>query len=434
MRMADTDDRLNIAVLADDLTGAVDCAATFLGRAHPVYVAIGPELPPTPRGALSLNLDTRRLPPNQAGPVAAASAATVAALQPAVTYVKVDSTMRGHPGCEIAAAARALGAKCTVATPAFPENGRTVSGGLLRVDGRLVTETDVGKDPLSPVPFDRVADVLRLDCSLPVTELPLADVRSARLPAILASAADSASSVLVCDAETESDLTALAAAGLAADGGKILFAGSAGLAAALARQVPASPAPATPPNPAPESGQVLVVTASQRDLVDRQLSAAEDSHGLTVHTIRFTMDASGNVTVDGDDAPDPDGRSAPAPRPSAMRARLTFPSTSISPQAMRTGASRLTEMLGRLIGPSLLSRPPAALVIIGGDTALGVLAAVRARGIVLRAEPLPGVPAGIIDGGELDGTVIATKAGAFGDDHTISRLLTYLGSLPNTPR
>ena len=56
------------------------------------------------------------------------------------------------------------------------------------------------------------------------------------------------------------------------------------------------------------------------------------------------------------------------------------------------------------------------------------LFAIDATGIVLRNEPLPGVPAGIIHGGAMDGAPVVTKAGAFGDEETLLHVFDYLAA------
>ena len=47
-------------------------------------------------------------------------------------------------------------------------------------------------------------------------------------------------------------------------------------------------------------------------------------------------------------------------------------------------------------------------------------------GIVLHGEPFPGIPAGTIDGGLLDGVRVVTKAGAFGEDDVLVEVIDYL--------
>ena len=180
--------------------------------------------------------------------------------------------MRGHPGVEIGAAAEASGARLVVVTPAFPATGRTVEDGRLSVHGLPLSETEVGRDPLSPVATSLVSDVLRQHCRLPLRTCPLRDIRSGRVRDMLAASMGTASmggaaadgpSLLLCDATSDGDLDRLVAAALRSESpdASVLFAGSAGLASALARaswrtgDVAAATPIAEPP--------ILVVTASQ---------------------------------------------------------------------------------------------------------------------------------------------------------------------------
>ncbi len=69
---------------------------------------------------------------------------------------------------------------------------------------------------------------------------------------------------------------------------------------------------------------------------------------------------------------------------------------------------------------------PDALFLCGGDTAAQVLDAVRATGVWLQAEILPGLVQGKIKGGDCDGLAVVTKAGAFGERDTLVRLYAIL--------
>ena len=122
-----------------------------------------------------------------------------------ILFKKIDSMLRGSPGAEIAAALDAFGCEMAVVTPAFPAMGRTVESGRLRIAG-----SDAG-------PID-VAGSLRAQ-----------GLDSARFR--------------VVDAASDADLDR-AVAELLRPERRILWSGSAGLAAALARAAgPASSAP-----------------------------------------------------------------------------------------------------------------------------------------------------------------------------------------------
>ena len=71
-------------------------------------------------------------------------------------------------------------------TPAFPATGRTVEDGRLSVHGVPLAETEVGRDPLSPVATSGVAEVLGQHCRMPLRTCPLRDIRSGRVRDALA--------------------------------------------------------------------------------------------------------------------------------------------------------------------------------------------------------------------------------------------------------
>jgi len=68
---------------------------------------------------------------------------------------------------------------------------------------------------------------------------------------------------------------------------------------------------------------------------------------------------------------------------------------------------------------------PAALVVSGGDTASLVFRAIGACTIDLHAEIVPGVPYGILRGGIFDGIPVVTKSGGFGDRDTLVNVADF---------
>ena len=64
--------------------------------------------------------------------------------------------------------------------------------------------------------------------------------------------------------------------------------------------------------------------------------------------------------------------------------------------------------------------PTSALVLTGGETAAFVLCALQASSILLTGEIAPGIPWGIIQGGDADGRMVITKSGGFGDRNTLA--------------
>ena len=67
-----------------------------------------------------------------------------------------------------------------------------------------------------------------------------------------------------------------------------------------------------------------------------------------------------------------------------------------------------------------------ALILTGGDTALGVLQLLDYEGIELEEELLEGIVRGNLRGGPWDGLTIVTKAGAFGKEDALVRIVERL--------
>jgi uncharacterized protein YgbK (DUF1537 family) len=423
------------AILADDLTGALDCAAAFITPGSFPYVAISADTSDAPQDSpvVSINADTRRLHIEVAAGVVRQSLAGLETAGGAVRYVKIDSTLRGHPGLEISLCAEVSGSKLVLVCPAFPDTGRIVRDGNLLVHGVPLHETEVGRDPLSPLESSNVSEILRRDTGLPVTELRLQDVRSdgfaASLSRLVQSGGDSP--VLVtCDAVCDADLDRIVASGFTVDAAsgsepRAMFAGSAGLAFALARLSQGSPIHNAKIPAAEVRAPLLIVTASQRSLADRQIAVLESAGLVYRRNVDFLVASDGAAHINPTDAKAIES-DLDAGRSIALRAMIRDDLALLHAETVRKVADDVTSQLGQLIRQLAGRRTFGGIVIVGGDTAYGVLTATGARGIVLHAEPLPGVPVGTISGGTLDGTVIATKAGAFGDDQTLLKLANYL--------
>ncbi|SEE44329.1 four-carbon acid sugar kinase family protein [Jiangella alba] len=241
-----------VVLIADDLTGAAESAAAFALRAPRI---VGLDTWRSLRashtsGVVAVDTDSRYVSPE----LAAERCRAVLALLPpgGVVVKKIDSTLRGPLAAEVAAL-RELGGLLVV-SPALPALGRTVVGGVVLVDGVPLERSAAWAAEPRPAPTS-VAEAL---APLPVVVVSLAAVRGGAdtLATALRVAADG-HQVAVCDAETDDDLDRIVAAAPAAAGDlPVRWAGSAGLAHALARAQVAADArlPGRPPGVAGSAG------------------------------------------------------------------------------------------------------------------------------------------------------------------------------------
>ena len=95
-------------------------------------------------------------------------------------------------------------------------------------------------------------------------------------------------------------------------------------------------------------------------------------------------------------------------------------------QVSRVSADLASRALAVVAARAIRRHRPDTLFLCGGDTAAQVLDAVRATGVWLQAEILPGLVQGKIKGGDCDGLAVVTKAGAVGAGDTLVRLYAIL--------
>lgn len=246
---------MTVTIVADDLTGACDAGTLFAGKA-PVPVAVWPD-PPVAAPVSVVDTESRDLEAGEAARrVLRAGSARAGARS---WFKKIDSTLRGHVGAELAALLRATGAATALACPAFPSQGRVVVDRQLFVHGE---------------PRASVVERLRPEVDRPLAWIPLGEVR-AGATALAARVARLAGMIVVADAETDADLDALVGAALALETPPLL-AGSAGLARPLAVRLGLLAGPASLP-----AGRWLIVAGSPSAVTRRQIVEARRA-GLRV--------------------------------------------------------------------------------------------------------------------------------------------------------
>ncbi len=381
-----------VGLVADDLTGAADAAAQFAAVGWSAHVLCSPAARPevVDEGPSLLAVVTGA----RAARDEKAAADTAARVRGLVTqgcdrlFVKIDSTMRGSVAGQLRGALDAWAASCpgavVVLCPAFPVEGRSVVGGAVLVDGIPVDRSPAAVDPVTPVTESR------LDRLVPgATAGVLPDLASA--PSVNGVGSQSPR-VLFVDASTDADLDA-AAADVDRLGSQGVAAGSAGLAAALARRWSARRAAATAPMPS--STRILIGVTSlhplAREVVERLRTAAA-ARGTGPRTV---------VDV-------------------------------IGTGALRADAAAAAASFGENVAERLAGGSYDTVVLVGGDGAAAALQQVRADAIRLHGTLAPGVPVGTILGGAAHGMRVVTRSGGFGRSDSLVEIVTRLQSNPST--
>ncbi|MCL6431873.1 MAG: hypothetical protein K6V36_13595 [Anaerolineae bacterium] len=397
---------LEFLVIADDLTGALDTGAQFAQAGlHTLVLWEASQAPHAE--VLVIDTGTRELPPADAR----RRLETLVAPWVGVArhlYKKVDSTLRGNVGTELAALLELTGAARAVLAPAFPAQGRTVLDGRLHLHGKPV-DLPAGATGGSCA---TIAALLAARTDLPIAGVPLSLVQGESV-ALASFLRGCSGRIVVADAVDDADLARLAEA-IALVGPDLLPAGSAGLAAHLPKAWGlvgchrCSLAPASP---------ILLVAGTPHPSLIAQLRQLERQRRAKV-----VGGLLGALL--------PQGEAVPAERARMLAAALVAGEdavlTTCDGPRLAGGGPLVAGLLAEVVRRLVAEVRPGALVMTGGEVASAVCRGLGAAGIAIGGELEPGIPFGRVIGGMADGLPLVTKAGGFGDEETLCRILAAL--------
>jgi len=266
---------LVLGCIADDFTGATDLANNLVRAGMRVVQTIG-----VPAAVLDADVDavvvalkSRTLPAAEAIAQSLAALAWLQAQGAQQIYFKYcstfDSTPAGNIGPVAEALMDALGTDFTIATPAFPDNQRTVFKGYLFVGDVLLSESGMRDHPLTPMRDANLVRVLQAQSRRKVGLIDHAVVAQGAdaVTARIASLRAEGVGLAVVDAVSNADLLRL---GPALKGMPLVTAGS-GVAIGLPANfgiAPSSTASALPP----PRGLQAVVSGSCSQATNRQVA------------------------------------------------------------------------------------------------------------------------------------------------------------------
>lgn len=223
-----------LAIIADDLSGALDATAPFAARGADARVVISLEKLTATLEAwqgqwpevIAVNTESRHLQAEEAALRVAESVRLLNQVAPGSWFKKVDSTLRGQVVAECRALQEAIGYPLLLA-PAVPAQGRIVREAEVWVDGVSLTDTAYQQDARSS-PLIGPIDQAFASKGMALRRYRLEQGR--QLPA----------ESCIADATSDEELSALYDAVLNIDGLRVM-AGAAGLATAIAQRCFGSP-------------------------------------------------------------------------------------------------------------------------------------------------------------------------------------------------
>jgi 3-dehydrotetronate 4-kinase len=415
-----------LGCIADDFTGATDLANNLVRNGMRAVQTIG-----IPAGALDVAADAVVVAlKSRTIPAADAVTQSLAALKWLQTqgaqqiYFKYcstfDSTAQGNIGPVAEALMDALGTGFTIATPAFPDNQRTVFKGHLFVGDVLLSDSGMRNHPLTPMTDSNLVRVLQAQCRRKVGLIDYKTVAAGEdaISARIAQLRSEGVAIAVVDALSNDDLLRL---GPALKNLPLVTAGS-GVAIALPANfgIQASARASELPR---AGGLRAVLSGSCSLATNRQVQAfvAEGRPALMIDPLRIAA---------GDDVA---AQALAWAAPLLARGPVLVYSTA-DPQAVKAvqgelgveAAGAMVERTLAAIARGLVDIGVSQLVLAGGETAGACVQALGVSQMQIGPQIDPGVPwCWARDGG---GTPLhlALKSGNFGADDFFTKAFTML--------
>lgn len=408
---------LHLGCIADDFTGATDLANNLVRAGMRVVQAIGTPAAPleTDADAVVIALKSRTIPAAEAVRQSLAALHALRAAGASQIYFKYcstfDSTPAGNIGPVAEALMDALGTDFAIATPAFPDNGRTVFKGHLFVGDVLLNESGMQNHPLTPM---RDANLVRVLQAQSRRTVGLVDYRSVAqgpdaIARRIAELRAQGVGLAVVDALSNEDLLRL---GPALRGHALVTAGS-GVAIGLPANFGIAPRPQAAQLP-PAGGHQAILAGSCSLATNRQvrdfLAAGGEGLALQPEAIASPAEAAAQALA----------WAQPRLARGPVLVYSTAPAESVQAVQARLGvqeAGALVEQTLAAIARGLVEQGVRQLVVAGGETSGACVQALEITQMRIGPQIDPGVPwchARSPAAGE--GLHLALKSGNFGSD------------------
>lgn len=209
----------DIVIIADDLTGA-NATSVLLSRAGyraATFLKLDAynENDHDHFKAISISTDSRGIAPKLAYERVSEVTKVFKDKNVKLFSKRIDSTLRGNIGNEIDAVLDNLPEDTiAVVVAAFPTSGRITIGGYLMVDSVPLENTDVAKDPKTPIYTSYVPRLVEEQSKYKVAYIPLNEVLKGEefLKEKIISAREKGNKILVMDATINEDIEIIARA------------------------------------------------------------------------------------------------------------------------------------------------------------------------------------------------------------------------------
>ncbi|MEJ1128915.1 3-oxo-tetronate kinase [Variovorax sp. CCNWLW225] len=421
--------KLLLGCIADDFTGATDLANNLVRAGMRVVQAIG--VPATPLDAevdaVVVALKSRTIAPAEAIEQSLAALRWLQAQGAQQIYFKYcstfDSTPQGNIGPVTEALMDALQCDFTIATPAFPDNKRTVFKGYLFAGDVLLNESGMQNHPLTPMTDPNLVRVLQAQCKRKVGLVDHAVVArgAAAITERIEQLKGEGVSIAIVDAVSNDDLLrfgpAIAKMPLVTAGSGVAIGLPANFGLAPSSQASALPAAA---------GLRAVVSGSCSLATNRQVLDFIQGGGAALAIDPLRIAAGIDVAAETLEWATPLVDKQP------VLVYSTAEAGAVKSVQGRLGVEEAGAMVERTIAAiarGLVERGVRQLVVAGGETSGACVQALGIAQMQIGPQIDPGVPwcHARTDVAEGTSVHIALKSGNFGGDDFFTKAFTVLG-------
>lgn len=421
---------LLLGCIADDFTGATDLANNLVRAGMRVVQTIGaPNAPLSAEvDAVVVALKSRTIAPQDAIEQSLHALQWLQEQGAQQIYFKYcstfDSTAQGNIGPVTEALMQALQTDFTIATPAFPDNGRTVFKGYLFVGDVLLNESGMQHHPLTPMTDANLVRVMQAQCKSKVGLLSHKTIAQGAeaIQQEIANLKKQGVHVAVVDAVSNDDLMRL---GPALKGMPLVTAGS-GVAIGLPQNFGLTPTPQASVLPK-ATGLQAVVSGSCSQATNRQVAHFKASGRPAFLIDPLHLKGSWQDLVQ-EALAWAEGHLASGP------VLLYSTATPESVQAVQSqmgveAAGHQVEQALAAIARGLVQLGAHQLVVAGGETSGACVQALDIEQLQIGLQIDPGVPwchAHTAQGG----VHITLKSGNFGTDDFFTKAFSFLSQQP----
>ena len=389
-----------LGCIADDLTGATDLANNLVRAGMRVVQTIG--VPVEPKhldvDAIVVALKSRTAPTEEAVEQSLAACRWLRAEGARQIYFKYCSTFDSAPQGNIGPVTEALmdelGCEFAIATPAFPDTGRTVFNGHLFVGHQLLCDTGMRTHPLTPMTDANLVRVLQAQLDpakgrkVGLIDFKTVGQSSSAIRQRIGELRSEGISIAIADAISNQDLLHLAAAVADAP----LVTAASGLAIGLPANWGFAASPAASLLPAAAGGKaILAGSCSAATIAQVRSFIAAGGNARALAPLEMATDSAAQIAsilkwAEACWAADPQ-------MPLLVYSSAGPAEVQIAQQrlgALEAGA--LIERALSAIAFGLIERGAGQLILAGGETAGACVHALGVHQLQIGAQIDPGVP------------------------------------------